>query len=171
MKITVYANVSANGKLLLSENPGHAVPPEIIGLAIQYINRAGNLVMGRKSFENFVTAFGGIDKVREVFPLVTFVSLSATRQTTDVYKVASSPEEAITYLEEQGFDEMIIGGGTETYNVFLEKDRVTDVVLNVIPTITAGGILGANDGLNIRLQLVGQERLNDDVLQLRYKKF
>ncbi|MCD2422782.1 dihydrofolate reductase [Niabella pedocola] len=170
MKITVYANVSANGKLLLSENAGHEVPSEIIGLSIQYINRVGNLVMGRKSFENFVTAFGGIDKVREVLPEVVFVILSSTRQTTDAYQVTNSPEEAVKYLEARGANEMFIGGGTETYNAFLEKDRVTDVVLNVIPTITVGGILGTNDGLNIRLKLVAQEQLSNDVLQLRYKK-
>lgn len=169
MKITVYANVSANGKLLLSENAGHEVPPEIIGLSIQYINRVGNLVMGRKTFENFVTALGGIDKVRELLPEVIFVILSSTWQTTDAYQVANSPEEAVKYLEARGFDEMLIGGGTATYNAFLEKDRITDVVFNMIPVITVGGILGSGEGLNIRLELVAQERLDNDVLQLRYR--
>ncbi|MCF3108924.1 dihydrofolate reductase family protein [Niabella sp. CC-SYL272] len=170
MKITLYANVSVNGKLLLSDNPNHQVPPDIIGLSLQQINRVGNLVMGRKSFEHFVTAFGGIDRVREVLPDVVFVWLSATRETTSAYKVAPSPEAAVTYLEERGFDEILIGGGTETCNVFLEKDLVTDVVFNVMPMITAGGVLGGNGALNINLRFVGQERLGNDVLQLRYTK-
>ncbi|MBO9595035.1 MAG: dihydrofolate reductase family protein [Niabella sp.] len=170
MKITLYANVSANGKLLLSENPGHQVPPAIIGQSLQHINRVGNLVMGRKSFENFVSAFGGIDAIRAVLPDAVFVWLSTTLETTPAYNVVSSAEAAVRYLEEKGVDEMLIGGGTETYNAFLEKDLITDVVFNVLPTITVGGVLGVNDGLNIKLRLTGQELLDNDVLQLRYKK-
>lgn len=170
MKITLYANVSANGKLLLSENPDHQVPPEVTGLSLQQINRVGNLVMGRKSFENFVTAFGGMDKIKEVLPDVVLVWLSASLETTGAYTVVSSPEAAVKYLEEKGFDEMLIGGGTETYNAFLEKDLITEVVFNLIPAITVGGVLGVNDALNIKLRLIGQERLSNDVLQLRYRK-
>jgi dihydrofolate reductase len=170
MKVILYANVSANGKILLSENLNHQVPQEIIGISVQDIKQAGNLVMGRKSFETFEMAFGGISKIKEVFPNVEFVGLSRTMQTTDEYKVVSSPEEAIKYLTRKGFNEILIGGGTETYNAFLEKDLITEVVLNIVPIITIGGILGTNDNLNIKFKLTEHKLLTDDVIQLRLSR-
>lgn len=170
MKAILYANVSANGKILLSENLNHQVPQEIINMSVQDIKQAGNLVMGRKSFETFQQAFGGTAAIKAAFPGVEFVWLSETKKTTDNYKVASSPEEAVAYLTKKGINEILIGGGTETYNAFLEKDLITEALFNIVPIITLGGVLGTNDGLNIKFKLAEHKLLNEDVVQLRYSR-
>jgi len=170
MEVILYANVSANGKILLSENLNHQVPQEIINLAVEDIKQERNLVMGRKSYEVFEKAFGGIEKLKEFFPNVEFVWLSTTAQTTDERKVVRTPEEAVKYLSEKGFDKILIGGGTETYNAFLKTDLTTDVLFNVVPIITNGGDLGNSDELNIKFKLKEHKLLTDDVIQLRYSK-
>jgi dihydrofolate reductase len=170
MKITLYANISANGKVLLSGHEGHKVPQEIIGVALQDIIRAGNLVMGRKSYENFEKAFGGIHKIREALPNVELVWLSTTKQPNDDYTIAATPAEAIQYLAQKGFSEILIGGGTETYNAFLEKGLITAVVFNVVPILTAGGILVTSDALTIDFKLTKHVLLTEDVIQLSYSK-
>jgi dihydrofolate reductase len=170
MKVVLYANVSVNGKILLSENLNHQVPQEIINFSVQDIKQAKNLVMGRKSFETFEKAFGGIAKIKEVFPDVEFVWLSTTAQTNDERKVAKTPEEVVKYLSEKGIDEILIGGGTETYNAFLETDLITDVLLNVVPIITNGGDWGNSDKLNIKFKFTNQKLLTADVIQLRYNR-
>lgn len=155
----------------MSENPNHQVPQEVLMAAMQHITRAGNLVMGRKSFENFEKVLGGADKVRAALPGVELVWLSGKRQSANDRTVASTPEEAIHYLTQKGFDEIIIGGGTETYNAFLEKDLITDVVLNIIPIISAGGIIGTSDDLNIKFRHAEHKLLTPDVIQLSLSKF
>lgn len=168
MNVILFANVSANGKVLLAENQNHQVPQEIINISVRDIKQAKNLVMGRKSFEIFQRAFGSAAAIKAAFPDVEFVWLSKTRQTINDYKVVSSPEEAIEYLLEKGIDKILIGGGTETYNAFLEKNLITEVVLNVIPIITNGGNLGTDNKLNITFKLLEHKLLTDDVIYLRY---
>ncbi|MFT4156262.1 dihydrofolate reductase family protein [Parafilimonas sp.] len=170
MRVVLYANVSANGKILLSENLNHQAPQEIINFSVQDIKQAKNLVMGRKSFEVFEKAFGGAAAIKAAFPDVEFVWLSTTAQTNDERKVAKTPEEAVKYLSGKGIDKIIVGGGTETYNAFLETDLITDVLFNVVPIITNGGDLGNSDKLNIKFKLAGQKLLTDDVIQLRYSR-
>ncbi|HEY4789650.1 MAG TPA: dihydrofolate reductase, partial [Bacteroidales bacterium] len=138
--------------------------------SLKDIKQAKNLVMGRKSFEVFQRAFGSTAAIKAAFPDVEFVWLSTTMQTTDDYKVVSSPEEAVKYLSEKGFNKILIGGGTETYNAFLEKDLITEVILNVIPIITNGGNLGNSNELNIKLKLSEHKLLTDDVIHIRYSK-
>lgn len=170
MKVILCANVSANGKILLSENINHQVPLEVINISVQDIKQAKNLVMGRKSFENFEKAFGGAAAIKAAFPDVEFVWLSTTAQTTDEYKVVRTPEEAVKYLSEKGIDKILIGGGTETYNAFLKTNLITEVILNIVPIFTIGGILGTNDELNLKFNLKEHKLLTDDIVQLRFSK-
>jgi dihydrofolate reductase len=168
MRVTLYANVSANGHVLLSENSNHQVPSEIIGMAINDINKAGNLVMGRKSYENFVKAFGGVAKIREVLPNVELIWLSTTSKSTNDYKVFSSTHKVIDYLRSKDFEQALIGGGTDTYNAFLDSNLISEAVFNIVPVITTGGILGANP-INLKLTLVKHELLSGNVMQLTYR--
>jgi hypothetical protein len=55
MKVTVIANISANGKVLLSDHPHHQLPPEAMEFYLAFAKKMGNLVIGFKTFENFLT--------------------------------------------------------------------------------------------------------------------
>lgn len=54
MKVTVIANISANGRILISDNPHHKLLPEAMESYIQSVRRIGNVVIGLKTFENFL---------------------------------------------------------------------------------------------------------------------
>lgn len=45
-------------------------------------------------------------------------------------KVVRNPGDAISYLKEKGFEEIIRCGGTNIFNEFLERDLVTDIYFN-----------------------------------------
>lgn len=53
MKVTLLANISANGRILLSDNPHHQLPPEAMKFYLEFAKKVGNLVIGWKTFENF----------------------------------------------------------------------------------------------------------------------
>jgi dihydrofolate reductase len=168
MKITVIANISANGKVLLAENSNHQVPQEAMGIFMQIANQAGNLVIGKKTFEIFKQFPGGANSI---FPNVEIVVLSTSETTKENYKVVRSSEEAIKYLAEKGFKEIAVGGGTKAYNAFLDKDLITDIYFNVSPIITGnGGVLGTNNELTKKFRLNEHKLLSGDILQLHLNK-
>lgn len=167
MKITAIANLSANGKVLLAEhNP--ITPPAAINFFVQKAKETGNLVVGRKTFDVFNQFPGG---PKQILAGVQLVILSSTGEPADGYQVVGSPEEAIAYLEGKGFTEVAVGGGTITYNTFLDKGLITDIIFDIIPVIIGdGGIIGVQDGLLAKFKLVDHQLLGDDVVQIHLRK-
>lgn len=169
MKVIIGANISINGKVLLDDIQDHQVPQQeatdyLISTAVQI----GNIVIGKNTFESIRGLPGG---VQGMFPGVEMILMSSTCQGTSGIKVVGSPEEAIAYLTERGFTEIAVGGGTATYNAFLDKDLVTDVCFNIIPIITGnGGELGTNHHLTTRFNLTEHTLLSDGCMRLHYCK-
>ena|SRR5579859_7060154 len=167
MKITAIANLSANGKVLLVDH-NHITPQEAINFFVQKAIQTGNLVVGRRTFEVFNQFPGG---PKQILAGVQIVILSSTGEPADGYQVVSSPEEAIAYLEKKGFAEIVVGGGTITYNAFLEKDLITDIIFDIIPVIIGdGGIIGVKDGLLAKFKLADHKLISDDVVQVHLRK-
>ncbi len=64
---------------------------------------------------------------------------------------------------------MAIGGGTQTYNAFLEKDLITEMFLNIVPIVSgAGGIIGNSENLLSGFKLAGHKLMTDDIIQLHF---
>jgi len=166
MKISLIANVSANGKVVLTEDLTKA-PQDAVGIYVQKVMETGNLVIGRKTYKIMQQSLGSL---KQIFPGVEVVLLSADKIAEDV-QVANDPEEAIRYLIEKGFTEIVVGGGTETYNAFLDKELVTDIYFNYIPVIIGlGGVLGTADELNTIFKLAGTQTYDGGIVQLHLSK-
>ena len=168
MKVTIIANLSANGQLLLAENPAHAAPQEALAFFLQQANIKGNLIIGRKTFDVLQQFPGG---VKAFFPNVEIVLLSRSNLNIEGYIVSDSPEHAVKYLTEKGFEEIIIGGGTNVYNEFLEKNLVTDIYFNYLPMIIGdGGVIGRSENLNIKFNIIEQKLLTDNIAQVHFQR-
>lgn len=169
MKVIIGANISMNGRVLLDEIQAHQVPQQeatdyLLGMAVQ----KGNLVLGRNTLESIMSLPGGI---KAMFPGVEIVLMSSNPQQTSGFKVVASPEEAISYLGEKGFKEIAVGGGTATYNAFLDQDLVSDIFLNLIPIFTgSGGVLGTNTLLTSKFNLLEHALLSDGCVRFHYSK-
>jgi dihydrofolate reductase len=168
MKVILGANISANGKVLLEENTNHQVPQEATEFLIQIAIQAGNLIIGRKTFEIVEQLTGGI---KQALSGIEIVLLSANDGLANDLKVVGTPQEAINYLTEKGFKEIAVGGGTQTYNAFLDQDLVTDIHFNIVPILTGiGGVLVTNDELVTRFKLTEHKVLSQGVVQLHLTK-
>lgn len=163
MNVTVIANLSANGKVLLSDNPAHVAPQGAMAFYLQRAKAAGNLVVGRKTYELFQQISSAN---KEAFSGIEIVLLSAAPLATDKHQVVGRPEEAISYLTAKGFEEIAVGGGTKTYNAFIEHDLVTDIYFNISPLVTGGGgVIANNTDLHTTFKLAGHT-FNDDFIQI-----
>ena len=168
MKLLLVADVSANGKLLLTDNPNHPVPKATIDFYIQKVIQTGNLIIGRKTLETFQQHFGGIQKI---FPGVEVLVLSKTINEANGYKVVDSPEAAINHFHAKGFEEIIVGGGVQIYNIFLNRDMVTDIYFNYVPVIIGdGGILGTAAGLLTNFEMTDHRLLDGGIVQVHLSK-
>src|SRR5688500_5139740 len=168
MKLILVADVSANGKLLLTENPNHPVPKGTVDFYIQKVMQAGNLIIGSKTLEIFQQHFGGIE---QLFPGIEVVVLSRSGNEANVWKVVHSPEEAVNYLQEKGFEEIVVGGGVQIYNIFLNRDMVTDIYFNYVPVIVGdGSTLGTAADLLTRFELMEHKLLDEGIVQMHLRK-
>ena len=124
-------------------------------------------MLGRKTFDLILQH----PAAQQAFSGVEIVLLSAAGEKTTDRKVAGNPEQAITYLQKKGFSEITIGGGTQCYNAFLQKDLVTGIYLNIIPIVTGnGGIIGTKGTLFTRFELAEHRLIADGVIQLHLNK-
>lgn len=168
MKLTLVADISANGQLLLTDNPNHPVPKASIDFYIQKVIQAGNLVIGRKTLETFQQHFGGI---QQLFPGSEVVVLSRTGNNANGCKVVHTPEEAVNFLRENGFEEIVVGGGVQVYNIFLNRNMLTDIYFNYVPVIVGdGGILGTATDLITNFELADHKLLDDGIVQIHLSK-
>ncbi len=151
MKITVIANISVNGKILLSNNPHNQLPPEAMDFYVNSAKQIGNLVIGLKTFEDFQSF---PQDVKELFKEIEIIVLSDQEKTFENFKFVRSPEEAIEYALSKELQEIAIGGGAGTFNSFINKKLVTDIHFNIHPFITGeGAVLGNHKELNSTFDL------------------
>lgn len=57
MKVTLIASVSANGKVLLANNPNHQIAPEVMEFLVQKAVESGNIIFGYSTYTMFIDAF------------------------------------------------------------------------------------------------------------------
>ena len=118
MKVTLIASVSANGKVLLANNPNHQIAPEVMEFLVQKAVESGNIVFGYSTYTMF------IDALQDALAGKEIVVLSNNHEARSGHKTVHTPEEAVEYLRGKGMEEIVVGGGVQTYNAFLDKDLV-----------------------------------------------
>lgn len=159
MKVSLIANISINGRIFLSDNPAYQLPSEALSFYLELAHQIGNLVIGMKTFQNFQKS---PQKVKDLFKGIEIIVLSNnTHSSIEGYTFVNSPEEAITYMATKGITELAIGGGTGTYNAFIEKELVTDLYLNINPLFIGGSdILGMQNNLSTKFDIVTHKERN-----------
>lgn len=167
MKTILWATLSANGNYARS-SAEHPPKREALEDFAAQVRRAGNFIVGRKTFEGFQAQqqasagpppFAGVDIV-----VVTTRSLSIPGISTAV-----SPRAALDHLTARGHATALIAGGETLHDAFLADDLVDELVLDVAPVLE-------DEGLKIRLprgarrdvRLLETKLLGGDVVQLRY---
>ena len=163
MKTVLYLSLSANG-LITQANETHQVPPEILQDFVQRMQRAGNVVVGRRTFELMIAqaAQGAVAGVELV--VVTGAGMQAGGVAT-----AASPEEAVELLERKGYETALVGGGAALDASFLSRGLVDEICLNVEPVLTSEG-LSLDFGVDhaTELRLIDTRKLSESTIQLRY---
>lgn len=123
--------------------------------------RAGVVVMGRTTYETFNRPLK--DRLNIIYSKSQ--NFEGTETTSD------EPAILLKKLEERGFREVAICGGSEIYSMFMNAGLVDTIYLTVEPVFFGEGIKLFSRPLpdNLRLNLVNCEKTESGTLFLEYK--
>ena len=80
------------------------------------------------------------------------------------------PSQLLKELEERGFKEVILGGGTTINSLFLNAGLVDEIQITIEPLLFGGGLTLFKDlDLNQKLELIEMKDLGTNVVNLRYR--
>ncbi len=126
---------------------------------ITLTKRAGVVVMGRTTYETFNKPL----KERLNIIYSRSKNLEGTEVTSD------EPAVLLKKLEERGYTEVAICGGSEIYSMFMNDGLVDTIYLTIEPVLFGEGIRLFNKINNFRIDLVSCEKTETGTLFLEYK--
>ena len=157
-------SLTANGCFAQSDE-SHPVPKEILSNFAQSVGRIGNLIIGRRTYEQMRAGIA-----RDAFSKIELVIVSHSPCQAGGPKILASPREALHHLEQKDFGTALIGGGAQLDSSFLSQGLVGEIYLNIYPAIVSKGInLPLNGPLETGLQLIDSLKLSDNIIQLHYR--
>jgi dihydrofolate reductase len=166
MKVIVYLAISVNG---LIENAKGGTPwseEQWTNWGLE-LKRAACLIVGRTTHD-LMSESGEYEKygVRRV------IVLTSTTITSDpIITTAASATQALDQLSQEGFTEVVVGGGAKTNAAFLEIGCVSEIYLDVEPFLFGSGLpfAGPLGELNLDLELLAVDRYAPNAVGLRYR--
>ncbi len=129
----------------------------------QVTKKAGVMIMGRKTYDTIGR------------PLPQRLSVVMTRQNLEsenenlIYS-NKTPQETLKMLEQKGYDEVVLAGGTQINTIFAKENLIDEVWLTFSPIIFGSGGLGVfAEGVSVKMALINTEILDEKVFLARYQ--
>jgi dihydrofolate reductase len=168
MKVILYMAMSVNG-LIARENGDEDFLSEtnyqtFVGLA----HKSGCMIWGRKTHEavrNYERdAFKPIEDIKKIV-----VSRNIDFQLEDGFEIVKSPKKALDKLNQQGFKEVILTGGSSLNSSFAKENLIDEVILNIQSIIVGEGVpLFSPENFELALKLKEVKKVSNEIIQLHY---
>lgn len=161
MKTILWAAITANGNYMHGDSD-YRWKKEIFVDFDACALLAGNCIIGRKTYEEYVGAGGSMGELEVV---VVSRSKSGMQGAT----VVASPKGAILHLEQKGFTSALVGGGDSLLNAFLAEGLADEIVLNVTPEIGGPGNHVSLSEPHVKpMELLDVREIGEGILRLHY---
>lgn len=131
-------------------------------LFVEISKRCGVIMMGENTFKTFPAP------LKERLNVV-FTENPDQTAIPGVKFVSGEPTVVLKELEELGYSEVLLGGGSFLNSLFLEQKLISEIVLTVEPKIFGSGLSLFNRDLDANLKLLEFKKLNEDTLMLHYQ--
>ena len=167
IKLFIIVAHTADGFIAPANASGQAVPSTVWTSGadkkkfVQLTKNAGVMIMGLTTYKTIGRALPG--RVNIVYAPKDTPTIEGVEMTD------KAPKDLIADLENRGFKEVAICGGSTIYTMFMEAGLVDTIYITVEPRLFGSGMTVFNKPLDVKLNLVSVEKLSDDVLFLEYK--
>lgn len=168
MKVILYMAMSANGFIAKADDNTDFVSAAEWESFRSMIRKVGNMVIGRRTYDIMRKSneFSGFDKAKVV--VVTQDKIFKAYGLN--HFIAGSAQQAVAFLEKQGFGEALVAGGGILNSSFMKQNLIDEIYLDIEPVIFGKGIrVFAEDDFEVRLKLVGIKKISENVVQLHYR--
>ncbi len=133
MKVILDATVSPNGYISRENFEEDFLPDSGWDAFKESVAKSGNFIIGRHTYEIIEP---------ELFDSIEATRIIVSSQDLDVrptFTLAESPEAALKLLENKGFQEALVGGGSGLNSSFMRAGLVDEIILYVVPYIIGKG--------------------------------
>lgn len=165
MRTTLYMATTANGYIAREDGSVDWAAEENWQDYFQTIKKKGNLIIGRNTYEIMPPE----EFIQDCLYIVMTKEKNLSKKTEKLIFTDFSPQEVLWLLENQGYEEAVVGGGSKIDSAFLEAGLIDEVILNVEPIILGKGIpLFSQKDFTVDLALIKAKKLTENLLQLQY---
>jgi dihydrofolate reductase len=167
--ILFYPAVTLDGFIATANGDSSWVTPEDEQLFTEEVQKAGCVIVGSKTFEQYK------DTIYPVSKAVTFVCSSKieTGKTTHDSRVryVNGPVDAILKeIERAGFSTAVLSGGGDTNGRFAEAHAIDQMIVSIYPCTIGSGIrVFGEKSITTQLTLTSSQELGAGVIRNRYK--
>lgn len=165
MKTILWATLTGNGNYAQS-SPNHPPKKEALGDFAAQAQAAGNFIVGRRTFEGMQASGNG-----GTFAGMDIVVVSGSVKEIPGVTVVGSPNEALSYLRDKGYQTALVSGGADLHNAFLGQGLVDELIFNVAPVLEGKGLnllINTEEYQYKEVELLNFKSLGSGVVQLHY---
>ncbi|MEK7141362.1 MAG: dihydrofolate reductase family protein [Patescibacteria group bacterium] len=130
--------------------------------------KAGVAILGKRTHDECVK-YNAFPYKGALNIVMTHDKTLLTKSAGDVIFTDVTPQGVLQLVEQKGFDHALIIGGGHINGSFLKAGLIDEIILDIHPMIMAKGVhLFEGEFLYQQLKLVSFEKINDDLLQVKY---
>ena len=164
MHISLMVAITVDGKIARASN--HY--PDWTGKAdkqlyVEITRKAGVMIMGSTTFDIIGRVLPGRKTV------VMTRNPDRRSDHDDLVFTQAPPEQIISDLASQGYQEAILVGGAKINTVFAEKGLIDELILTISPHAFGTGLSIFSETVDLKLALKKFWQLDEDTLCLRYR--
>jgi dihydrofolate reductase len=168
MKISIYIATSANGLISNSRNVPDWLSPEYGQGMYSISQKFKAVIMGKTTYNIIAPDYLPLKDEGTTVVLTTDETVKSDNPTVTFTK--ENPAEIKQMLENEGYTEAVIIGGTMAISQFINAGLVDEIYFIVEPVLFDGGLpLIKNVGRELKLNLLEVSKLNDNTVQLHYQ--
>ena len=170
MKVTLFMAMSLNGIIARKNGDEDFLSHDNWNSLSELVKSFQNFIIGRKTFEAVKKWDEGynFDDFKDAKKII--VSRNQNYKLDEGYILASNPKEALEILKDNGFNKILITGGSGLNSSFAKENLIDEVILNVESVIIGEGIpLFSSNDFDLNLKLVDVKKLSNDIVRLHYK--
>jgi dihydrofolate reductase len=169
MKATISIAASMNGYIATDSGEEDFLSDDNWEISVEIFKEYKNVIWGRKAYETVLS--WGEKYIRDLDEIkIIVLSKSDYKPNRSNVHFCKTPQEVLSFLEENNIEKALISGGTEIYTSFLNSGLVDDIIVNFNSVIVPSGkTFFSKDITQVQLDLVDITKVTKDIFQVRYK--
>lgn len=127
--------------------------------------RIGVIIMGKTTYDTIGKPLPGRLNMVMDFDVSQYENMPGALEFT-----SKQPKAILEELEDRGYREVVIGGGSTINGLFLSQGLIDEIWLTIEPRVFGDGLsLFKGADVNLDLELIEVKKLDGNVIHVRYK--